>query len=172
MLSSSSSSSSDRCSIITQASLSSLLHASTFTPFFNNQMTSNRTICCSLPPAATTYYFPGWAHAPHPRAANKPWADSFRPAIRYQQHLSVHVSAIAGAMLPLRSPPWAPLWAPLQGIGRINVGTPPPSIEHLHDGTRCSSPFVIHVLPAPVMRLHRLTPEVSLSFFSSHHRLR
>jgi hypothetical protein len=31
-------------------------------------------------------------------------------------------------------------------------------------------PFVIHVLGAPVMRLHRLTPY--LIYFSSHHRLR
>lgn len=42
---------------------------------------------------------------------------------------------------------------------------------HLHRApprwSRCSSPFVIHVPPAPVMRLHRSTPYLSYLFLLS-----
>lgn len=115
--SSPSSPSSDLCSIITQASLSSPLHAPTFTSSFDNQMTGNCTICCSLLPAAV-FWLATCTPCTSSTCSQQPWASSFQPAIRYQQHLPARVSAIAGAMLPLRPPLWAPVCCMGTATGR------------------------------------------------------
>ncbi|KAH8121344.1 hypothetical protein LI328DRAFT_171907 [Trichoderma asperelloides] len=133
-----SSSSSDRCSSITQASLSSLLLAPAFTSSFNNQMTGKCTICCSLPPAATFWL----ATCTSPTCSQQPWASKL-PA----RHSLPATSSSARqrqcrryppAMVPLRAPRWAPLQASVESRPALHLHRAPPRWYPLQQPSRHS----------------------------------
>lgn len=168
----------DLCSIIiiiTQASLSSLLHAPTFTSIL--QQSDDQK------PAPFAAAFPGWAYAPHPRAANDldlEQTNCFQPA-SYSLPAALFSARqrYCRRYAPRHGPATGTCTGTATGIGRIKCSAPPPSRTSTMAPAIAAAAhsFVTHVLPAPaMMRLHRdlsylflLSPPPSLMYLHLLH---